>query len=403
MKTTLEPEDLAGACVFFASDDAKFVHRPDPRDRRRPRHARLSVDPSVIGGWVETEFEPVLDAFAANFDERGEVGAAVCVYRRRAPGRRPVGRCRRPDDRSRRGPRTRSSLVFSSTKGVTAVCANLLIERGQLDPDATVATYWPEFAAGGKDAITVRQVLSHQAGLPLGRRRRSRSTRCSRGTRSSSSSRAQEPIWEPGTKHGYHMRTFGWLVGELIRRVDGHDGRPLPAATRSPTRSASTSGSVCPRSSSRASRHSCRRAPTCGALLAPLRDRAPARARLLDNPSELFNYDDMWNTRALHARGAAVVERHRRARVPSRGCTRRCVGDGSTACGRCSRRRSRPRPWSNVRRPDAVIIEETAFGLGFMLGSSVRRGQSRRRVRPRRRGRFAVVRRSRAPASRSAT
>ena len=74
-----------------------------------------------------------------------------------SPTPRPAGR----------GPRTRSSRVFSSTKGVTAVCANLLIERGLLDPDERVAKYWPEFGAAGKDAITVRQTLSHQAGLPL--------------------------------------------------------------------------------------------------------------------------------------------------------------------------------------------------------------------------------------------
>ena len=90
-----------------------------------------------------------------------------------------------------------------------------------LDPDAPVAKYWPEFAANGKDAITVRQVLSHQAGLPLVDGDFTLDEALVVGRRWSAQLAAQAPIWEPGTKHGYHMRTFGWLVGELVRRVDG--------------------------------------------------------------------------------------------------------------------------------------------------------------------------------------
>jgi len=123
------------------------------------------VTAAVIGGWVDYEFEPVLDAFAANFDAHDEVGAAVCVYVEGRPvvdlwgglADATTGREWEPDT---------VTLVYSSTKGVTSVCANRLIEGGRLDPDATVARYWPEFAANGKEAITVRQALSHQAGLP---------------------------------------------------------------------------------------------------------------------------------------------------------------------------------------------------------------------------------------------
>jgi CubicO group peptidase (beta-lactamase class C family) len=105
-----------------------------------------------IGGWVERDFEPVLDAFIESFDERGEVGAAVCVYVDGCPvvdlwGGLADATAGRPWESDT------VTLVYSSTKGVTSVCANLLIERGRLDPDATVAHYWPEFAANGKDAI----------------------------------------------------------------------------------------------------------------------------------------------------------------------------------------------------------------------------------------------------------
>ena len=111
-------------------------------------------------------------------------------------------------------------LVYSSTKGVTAVCANLLIERGCSIPPRTVARYWPEFAADGKDAITVAQVLSHQAGLPLVEGDFTLDEALAWEPMVDALA-AQAPIWAPGTQHGYHMRTFGWLVGELVRRVDG--------------------------------------------------------------------------------------------------------------------------------------------------------------------------------------
>ena len=121
-------------------------------------------------------------------------------------------------------------MVFSSTKGVTAVGANLAIERGLLDPDATVASYWPEFAAAGKEAITVRQVLSHQAGLPLVEAELSLDEALAWEPVVAALS-AQAPLWAPGTQHGYHMRTYGWLVGELLRRTRA--GRPARScATR---------------------------------------------------------------------------------------------------------------------------------------------------------------------------
>ena len=172
----------------------------------------------TIDGYVATEFEPVLDAFTQNFDDRGEVGAAVAVY---LDGEPVVDLWGGLADATNGRPWTEETLVlvYSSTKGVTAVCANLLMQQGHLDPDATVATVWPEFAANGKQDITVAQAMSHQAGLPY-----------VEGDFTLEESLAwepivealarQKPIWEPGTKHGYHMRTYGWIVGEIIRRAD---------------------------------------------------------------------------------------------------------------------------------------------------------------------------------------
>ena len=111
-------------------------------------------------------------------------------------------------------------LVFSTTKGMTATCANKLAQEGKLDTDAAVADYWPEFAANGKADITVAQLMSHQAGLAW-----------VDGEMTAEEALSWEPViealenqhphWEPGTQHGYHATTFGWLVGEVIRRITG--------------------------------------------------------------------------------------------------------------------------------------------------------------------------------------
>jgi CubicO group peptidase (beta-lactamase class C family) len=110
--------------------------------------------------------------------------------------------------------------VFSVGKGLIAVCAARLAGQGRLDPDAAVARYWPEFGAAGKDAITVRQLLSHQAGLPAVRRRLAPGSMLDWPVMTAALA-AQEPWWEPGSGHGYHVNTFGFLVGEVIRRVAG--------------------------------------------------------------------------------------------------------------------------------------------------------------------------------------
>ncbi|SHN36561.1 serine hydrolase domain-containing protein [Actinacidiphila paucisporea] len=174
---------------------------------------------TTIHGEVAAGFEPVREAFAANFSQHGDIGAAVCVYHH---GRPVVDLWGGVADAETGRPWTRDTLqlVYSATKGATATAAHMLAERGALDLDAPVATYWPEFAANGKADIPVRWLLSHRAGLialdqpiPL--------DEALAWHPMTAALAAQCPLWTPGTAHGYHGRTWGWLVGEVIRRVSG--------------------------------------------------------------------------------------------------------------------------------------------------------------------------------------
>ncbi|MGA6162570.1 serine hydrolase domain-containing protein [Amycolatopsis magusensis] len=168
----------------------------------------------VARGWGR-----VADAFRANFDEPGEVGAACSVY---VNGRLVVNLWDGLADRATNRPWRRNTImqVASTTKGATAICAHLLVQRGQLDLDAPVARYWPEFGAAGKEGIPVRWLLSHQAGLPIVDGPLTFEQACAWDP-VIRALEAQEPLWEPGTQHVYHAITYGFLVGELVRRITG--------------------------------------------------------------------------------------------------------------------------------------------------------------------------------------
>ena len=170
-------------------------------------------------GLVEPGFERVRDAFAANFEAGHEVGAALCVHH---DGRKVVDIVGGSFDRDGTKPYGSDTLqlVFSSTKGATAVCANLLAQRGLLDLDEPVATYWPEFAQGGKGRLPVRYLLSHQAGLPAIDRTLTPEEVWAWDPVIEALAE-QAPFWEPGTAHGYHALTYGYLVGEVVRRITG--------------------------------------------------------------------------------------------------------------------------------------------------------------------------------------
>ncbi|MEV6253783.1 serine hydrolase domain-containing protein [Nocardia sp. NPDC051929] len=177
----------------------------------------MSETPTVHGD-VAPGFEPVADAFRRNFERHGEIGAAVAVY----AGERPV-----VDlwagfrDRRRTLPWERDTIVpvFSSTKGMAAFTVATAVAGGLLDYEEPVAKYWPEFAAHGKDAITVRQLIDHQAGLS-GLSEVVRLPQIADLDGLATVLAAQKPAWRPGTRHGYHAITLGLYQGELLRRVD---------------------------------------------------------------------------------------------------------------------------------------------------------------------------------------
>jgi CubicO group peptidase (beta-lactamase class C family) len=175
--------------------------------------------PAGVEGSCDPRFAPVREAFAGNFTERGERGAALCVT---LGGRTVVDLWGGWADTASTRPWRPGTLanVFSIGKGLTAVCTARLAGQGRLDVDAAVAAYWPEFAAAGKDGITVRQVLSHQAGLPAIRRRMPPGSMLDWAAMTAALA-GQEPWWEPGTGHGYHVNTFGFLAGEIVRRATG--------------------------------------------------------------------------------------------------------------------------------------------------------------------------------------
>ena len=172
-----------------------------------------------VGGSVETGFEPVQEAFAANFERYGEVGAACCIHVR---GRRVVDLWGGVTAPGGTDPYTADTMqmVLSVSKGVVAIAAHMLAQEGRLDFDKPVVEYWPEFAAEGKSKIPVRWLFSHRAGLPAIERPVTLEDVYA-WTPVVDALAAQRPLWEPGTAHGYHAITYGWLVGEVLRRVSG--------------------------------------------------------------------------------------------------------------------------------------------------------------------------------------
>jgi CubicO group peptidase (beta-lactamase class C family) len=257
----------------------------------------------VIEGLVEPGFGGVADALRSNFERRGEVGAACCVH---VDGRPVVDiRAGIADVATGRlWAEDTLALVFSTTKGATAICANLLVERGLLHPDARVADSWPEFAANGKEDTPVRAVLSHRAGLPV-----------VEGDFTLETALAWEPVveqlasqrprwdWREPTP-GYHVRSYGWLTGELIRRVTGRTiGRFFADEVAAPLDLEFWIG--LPEAQE----------PRLAALIPPDPPEDPQIRELMEaftapgtmtgdaltGPSDLFHYDELWNTRRLHA------------------------------------------------------------------------------------------------------
>jgi CubicO group peptidase (beta-lactamase class C family) len=173
----------------------------------------------TVQGWCDPAFGPVREVFAGHFADGEEVGAAVCVYLAGTLVADLWGGV--ADTRTGRPwQRDTPCLAFSCTKALTTACALHLWERGGYEMDAPVTTWWPEFGQAGKDQVTAAHLLSHQAGLPAFDGAVSVADTADPAGLAARLA-AQAPEWAPGTEHGYHALTFGWLAGEIVRRLSG--------------------------------------------------------------------------------------------------------------------------------------------------------------------------------------
>ena len=190
--------------------------------RGTPRSGQSGPLPSSRGEWIGGDvaegFGAVADAFKSNFVTRGEVGAAIAVYRE---GHKLVDLWGgwRDQDRGRRWDAETLVPVFSTTKGMSAAAMAVAHSRGLFQLDEPVASYWPEFAQHGKEGVTVRQLLAHEAGLAVIDQRLDLAT-IADPEQLGAVLAAQTPKWSPGTAHGYHAQTLGWYESQLLRRVD---------------------------------------------------------------------------------------------------------------------------------------------------------------------------------------
>jgi CubicO group peptidase (beta-lactamase class C family) len=321
-----------------------------------------------IEGRVEPGFEAVREAFAHNFEAHGEVGAAVCVYRDGAPVVDLWGGRADPES-GRPWQRDTLAIVFSTTKGITAACIARLAERGELDVEAPVARYWPEFAANGKADIRVSDVMSHRAGLAEVEGRFTLEEVCE-GSAVVEALAKQAPQWTPGSAHGYHVRSYGWLLGEVVRRVTGlRFGAVLARELAAPLGLANDLFVGLPAAQD----------PRVARLLPapepsdPKERELRARfmgpdtrlGRALSGPSHLFEYGEMWNTRLLRgaempsSNGIATARALARVYAAQVGAV-----DGVRLLTRETALRFRA---VQVDGPDLVILVPTRFGLGFAL------------------------------------
>ncbi len=182
-------------------------------------NVKKSVNTGEIAGYCDPKFELVAEEFERNFRERGEVGASVCV---KVAGETVVDLWGGSADPASNKPWEENTIthVWSCTKGATALCAHMLVSQGLLDLEAPVVRYWPEFGQAGKESIPVKMLLNHQSGVAA------ISEPIPPGALYDwefmvRALEKQAPFWKPGSMHGYHGFTFGWLVGEVVRRVSG--------------------------------------------------------------------------------------------------------------------------------------------------------------------------------------
>jgi CubicO group peptidase (beta-lactamase class C family) len=331
------------------------------------------VPGAPIYGRCDARFAAVREVFAQGFASGAELGAAVCFV---LDGEPVVDLWGGWLDRARTREWRADTLVnvYSTTKGMAALCAHQCAERGLLDLDAPVARYWPEFAAAGKEAIPVRWLLTHQAGLAAPRRPISLAELYAWHPFVAALAE-QAPWWEPGTRHGYHALTFGHLVGELVRRVSGQSlgaffrenvAGPLGAdfhiglAAEHDSRTSDLHGGIFP---------SKRQIPSIsgplGEFLRELRDPTTLAGGAFGNPD--LGRDEV-NTRAWRGAELPAVNGHGTARALARIYGALAAGgelDGVRLLARASIECASA---EQVSGPDLVLGGmPMRYGLGFML------------------------------------
>jgi CubicO group peptidase (beta-lactamase class C family) len=325
-----------------------------------------------INGTVADGFGKVADAFAQNFADFPELGAGFALV---ADGELKVDITAGVADKASGRPWDADTLqlVFSTTKGAAAICVARLVEAGKLSYSDTVATHWPEFAANGKGEVTVAQMMSHQAGLPYVDAPLTIDQILEVGPVVEALA-AQTPIWEPGTAHGYHAVTYGWLAGELVRRVDGRSigtyfadevagplgldfwiGLPESEEPRVSTLEASAPPSD----------------PAELALM--LQVMGPGtigfKALTMNGSLMAFGAENPFNTRALHATEMPAANGITNASSLAR-MYAATVGevDGVRLVGADT---MRAMSTEAVNGPDEALVAETRFGMGFMLNNEL--------------------------------
>lgn len=314
---------------------------------------------TLVQGSCEPDFDRVREAFSANLQIGDDLGASVCVYRY---GRCVVDLSGGWTRAGRPYPQNSLHVLYSVTKGVVSICLMALAESGKLDLDRPVSSYWPEFAENGKERITVRQMLSHQAGLS-GFAQTVAIESFSDWDRTVVSLASQKPFWPPGAMHGYHALTFGFLAGELIRRVSGRSASAFLRETFAEPMDvdvhiglpASHAQRVVPLFDAPSSQD-------LGLALAnAANDPTSLTCNAFNNPpidTDVFNRPDVWameipgangigSARGLAALYSVAVD------GPLRGISSATVDDFRREC---------------VFGPDLVLREQpTRFGAGFML------------------------------------
>ncbi len=314
-----------------------------------------------VQGAVESGFEAVRDAFAENFERHGEVGAACCVYR---DGRMVVdlwGGIKQPGGTDSYDADT-LQLLFSAGKGITAIVAHMLAQEGRLDFDAPVVRYWPEFGAAGKENIPVRWLFSHKAGLPVLERPIVLDD-IVRWTPAVDALAAEKPVWDPGSAHGYHTYTYGWLAGEVIGRVIGGSvGRFVAERIAGPLAADFWMG--LPESEMR------RLAPVVpGSPPAPGSELDPLTKRLLDRESITFRSFAQLAPADFNGRPLLSSEQPALGIGTARGLARiyaACIGevdgvrliDADTLAGATA---------TQAHGDDLILLYETHYGTGFQL------------------------------------